>query len=198
MNSRIGAWLKVSGVSGVVTPIIAFTFILLAITYSPQFSWTENALSDLGVQEGVTAVLFNSGLIIGGILTLVFALGLFLFLRGKILGRIGAIILILDALALSAIGIFPENVKPAHFYASVAFFVLAPVSMFFFGVAFMRMSKIKLGLFTFLAAVAAVLVWTISFGEGIAIPEALSALSSSTWSIVLGFKMIKEASPSNK
>jgi len=49
MNSKNVAWLKISGVSGIVTPIVAFTFISLAIVYSPQFSWTENALSDLGV-----------------------------------------------------------------------------------------------------------------------------------------------------
>jgi len=31
------------------------------------------------------------------------------------------------------------------------------------------------------------------FGRGVAIPETLSALSASVWSMVLGFKMLKEA-----
>ena len=81
MNLKNVNWLKISGVCGILTPLVAFTFISLAIASSPQFSWTDNALSDLGVVEGVTAVLFNSGLIIGGILAIIFASGLFIFLR---------------------------------------------------------------------------------------------------------------------
>ena len=185
-------WLKTSGISGIIVPPIAFTLILLAIAYSPNFSWTENALSDLGVQEGVTAILFNNGLIFSGVLAILFATGLFIFLQENLLGRIGAFVFVIDAFALTAIGVFPENVEPVHFYASVTFFVLFPISMFFLGAAFLRMSKMKLGFFTFIVAIVAAVVWAIPFGKGVAIPEALSALSASAWSIVLGFKMLKE------
>jgi len=191
MNSKAKTWYRVAGVSGILAPFVAFTCILLAIAYSPEFSWAENALSDLGVQQGVTAVLFNSGLIISGLLTLVFSLGLLLYPRGKILGKIGASILVLDALALTAIGVFPENVKPAHLYASVTFFVLFPISLLFIGVAFLQISQKSFGLFTFSAATVAALVWAIPHGGGIAIPETIAALSVSTWSIVLGFRLLK-------
>lgn len=186
-------WLKISGISGIIAPFIAFTLILLAIAYSPDFNWTENALSDLGVQEGVTAILFNAGLIISGILTIIFATGLFTLFQGNLLGRIGAFIVVLDAFALTAIGVFPENVKPMHLYASVTFFTLFPISMFFLGAAFLRMPKIKLGFLAFIAAIVAAIVWTIPFGKGVAIPETLSALSVCVWSIVLGFKMLQRA-----
>jgi len=195
-------WLKISGICGIITPIVAFTCILLAIASYPQFSWTGNALSDLGVVEGITAVLFNFGLIIGGILALVFASGLFVFLRNKMLGGIGASIFLLAALALMAIGIFPENVKPTHYYASVAFFVLFLISILVIGATFLLTVKVKMGLFTFLAAAVAAVVWiirwTTPFVSGVAIPETLFAASASMWSIVLGFKMLKEASHSNK
>ncbi|MGC9345972.1 MAG: DUF998 domain-containing protein [Candidatus Bathyarchaeales archaeon] len=194
MDLKNSVWLKISGTSGVFTPIIAFTLILLAIASYPEFSWTENALSDLGVQEGVTAILFNTGLIVSGILAILFAAGLFMFLQENLLGRIGAFIFVLDAFALTAVGVFPENVKLTHFYASVAFFTLFPISMLFLGAAFLRKSNMKLGLFTFTAAIVAAIVWTIPFGKGVAIPETLSALSASTWSIVFGFKMLKESS----
>jgi hypothetical membrane protein len=200
MNSKNVNWLKISGVCSILTPIVAFTFILLAIVHYPQFSWTENALSDLGVQEGVTAILFNSGLIIGGILALVFVSGLFV-LQKTMLGRIGVFIFVLAALALMAIGIFPENVEPTHYYASVAFFLLLLVSLFVIGATFLLTAKVKMGFFTFLAAIVASLIWiiqwTIGFGSNVAIPETLSALSASTWSIVLGFKMLREASHSS-
>ncbi len=194
MNLKDSVWLKISGTSGILTPIIAFTLILLAIASYPEFSWMGNALSDLGVQEGVTAVLFNAGLVVDGILAILFATGLFKFLHESLLGRIGAFIFVLDAFALTAIGVFPENVKLIHFYVSVAFFMLFPISMLFLGAAFLRKSNMKLGFFTFIAAIVAAIVWTIPFGKGVAIPETLSALSASTWSIVLGFKMLKESS----
>lgn len=200
MGSKKVNWLKISGVCGIITPIVTFAFVLTAIVLFPQFSWTENALSDLGVQEGATATLFNYGLIVGGILLLVFVSGLFVSQK-TMLGRIGVIISVLAALALVAIGVFPGNVKPTHYYVSVAFFLLFPVSMLVVGVAFLLTAKVKLGFFTFLAAIVAALIWvmqwTIGFGSNVAIPETLSALSASTWSIVLGFKMVREASHSH-
>jgi hypothetical membrane protein len=185
-------WLKISGISGIIAPLIAFTLILLAIAHSPNFSWTENALSDLGVQEGVTAVLFNAALIITGVLVILFATGLFTFLQKNLIGKIGAFVFVLDAFALTAMGIFPETVEPIHFYASVTFFALFPISVFLVGAAFLRTHRTKLGFFTFTAAIVAAIVWTIPFGKGVAIPETLSGLSASAWSIVLGFKIMKE------
>jgi len=189
-------WLKISGISGILAPIIAFTLILLAISYSPSFSWTENALSDLGVQEGLTAFLFNNGLIITGVLAILFDTGLFTFLPENLSSRLSALVFVFDAFALTAIGVFPENVKPIHFYASITFFTLLPTSMFFLGATFLRMLKMELGFFTFIAAMVAVIVWTIPFGKGVAIPETLSGLSASTWAIVLGVKMVKEGESS--
>lgn len=192
--------LKLSGFSGIVTPIIAFTFILLAIAYSPEFNWTENALSDLGVQTGVTATLFNYGLIISGFFAVMFALGLFMFLSQKLLGKIGALIFVLDVLFLIAIGVFPENVRPTHYYVSVMFFVLFPISMLIMCATFFLTCNVKMGLFTFITAFVAAAVWIIQFSirfvRGVAIPEAISALSASAWSIVLGVQMLKQASRS--
>lgn len=185
-------WMKTFGINGIFAPLIAFTLILLAIAYSPEFSWTENALSDLGVQKGVTAMLFNTGLILSGVLTILFAAGLFAFLHEDFLGGIGAFLFILDSVALTAIGVFPENVKPIHTYASVVFFTLFPASMFILTAAFLRTSHNKLGFFTFLAATVATIVWTIPFGKGVAIPETISAVSASAWCIVLGCKLLKE------
>jgi hypothetical membrane protein len=202
MNLKNVTWLKISGVFGILTPLVAFTFILLAILSSPRFSWTDNALSDLGVVEGVTAVLFNSGLIIGGILVIIFASGLFIFLRNRVLGRIGAFVFTLAALALVAIGIFTENFGRIHYYVSVAFFTFAPISMLIICATFFTVGKVKMGLFSFLTAITAALVWILQFAvryvPNVAIPETFSALLASTWIIVLGFQMLKQGSRSNK
>jgi len=200
MNQGNVIWLRISGICGIVTPIVAFAFILPAIVLYPQFSWTANALSDLGVVAGTTAILFNSGLITCGVLAMLFASGLFIVFR-EMFGRIGAFIFVLGALALIAIGVFPENVKPMHYYVSVTFFVLLPISMFMISAAFLHMAKLKMGIFTFLIATFAATVWIVHFStrlvSGVAIPETLSALSASTWSVVLGFNMLKETSRSS-
>ena len=190
-------WLKIFSLCGIAAPIGAFTCIFLAILLYPQFSWTDNALSDLGIIEGATSTLFNTGLILGGILTGMFGLGLFALLEKKTLGKIGAILFIFDAVALTAIGIFPENARPMHFYASLAFFTLCPIAMFLVGGSFLLIGKARRGTFTLLAAAFAAAVWIAQFSiryvPHVAIPETLSALSASAWSTLLGYKMFKES-----
>ncbi len=193
------AWmLRLCGVCGIIAPIDVFTCILLAINYAPQFSWTDNALSDLGVTEGITAPLFNYGLIIGGVVALVFAVGLFTFLNGKALSKIGVFFLVMTTLALISIGVFPENIKPTHYYVSVAFFLLFPVSMLVHAAAFLLSNKKRMGLFTLFVAMVAAAPWILYFAtrfvEGVAIPETVSAISASAWLMVLGSKMLTYAS----
>lgn len=188
-SSKRTLTLRAAGLCGVITPIIVITLIALAISYSPWFSWTENALSDLGVR-GIAAVLFNSGLIIGGILTGVFAVGLRETLRSRTLSHAGALIFILDAATLCAIGIFPETAGEIHFYVSVAFFTLFPIAMFIIGASMMRFcSERKLGLFTVLVGLVAAVVWAFQW-EGVAIPEIVAGISASAWSIVFGTRLL--------
>lgn len=182
--------LRVAGLCGVISPLLVFTLISLAIIYSPWFSWTENALSDLGV-EGIAAVMFNSGLIVGGVLFVIFAIGLGRRMESRVLGRVGTLVLISDAVFLSTIGIFPETAGALHFYVSVAFFTLLPISRFLIGAAMMQMSpRSSLGSFTVLAGVVSVVVWTLPHG-GVAIPETLAGLAASMWTIVLGVWLLR-------
>jgi hypothetical membrane protein len=201
MSSEIN-WLKISGACGIIAPIIAFTCIRLAIAYYPPFSWTGNALSDLGVQEGLAPVLFNCGLVVSGLLALLFAFGLSSSPGARISGKVGAVLFALAMLALIAIGVFNENYTPMHWYASVAFFVLFPISMLLLTVAFSVPGQLRMGLFTFLATVIAAAPWvtffTVRYVENVAIPETISALAASVWAIIVGFKMPKQASQSNK
>ncbi len=195
MNQNKNYWLKIAAVSGILTPIIAFTCILTAIALYPQFSWTENALSDLGVVEGATSTIFNGGLVISGILALVFAVGVNNYLKESLTWRIGAFLFALDAIALMAIGAFPEHTAP-HFPASLAFFALFPLAMLFIGTALIRKGERKMAAFSSIAAIFAIAVWIfqymVGFGEGVAIPETLTSLTVSAWALVLGFKMLKQ------
>ncbi len=188
---------RIAAATGILAPIIAFTCILSAIASYPQFSWTNNALSDLGVVPGITGPLFNFGLCTCGILALIFAfLGLFVYLGKNWVGKIGAIVFALATIALICIGIFNENFSPTHYFVSVAFFVLLPISLFIITIAFGLQRRTRMALFTVLIGLAAALPWilyfTFHYVSGVAIPEFASGLAGTVWIITLSYKIIKE------
>jgi hypothetical membrane protein len=190
---------KAGAACGIVTPVLAFTCVLTAIYSYPPFSWTNNALSDLGVVSGVTGPLFNFGLYSSGLLALSFAVfGLFNYLRAHWIGKVGAAVFAAAGLALMGIGFFPENWVPAHYLFSVAFFVLLPISLLVLTGAFAFERRARMALFTLLTAVVATLPWVllsaVHYVSGVAIPEAVSGLAGGVWAVVLGYKMLRAAS----
>jgi hypothetical membrane protein len=145
-------------------------------------------------------VLFNSGLLISGALCVVFATGLFVFLKERVIGKIGAVVFLLGSLALFAIGVFPENVRPTHYIVSVMFFMLLPIAMLIIAGAFWLIHKVRMAAFTLLVAVAAATPWvlyfTIPYAPNVAVPEAVSAFAGAVWAVTLSGKMLKQASHS--
>jgi hypothetical membrane protein len=198
LKTRSAVWLRISGVCGVLTPVVAFVCVFLAIDSASGFSWVENALSDLGVVSGVTSVLFNNGLIVSGLLGFVFAVGVFVFLGEGFVSRVGAFVLVLAMVALTAIGVFPENVRPVHYLVSVAFFVFLPISMLILTGAFWLKRQVRMAVFTLVEAFAAaapwVLLFVVRYVSGVAVPEAVSALVAAVWAVVVSYKMFKAAS----
>jgi hypothetical membrane protein len=184
---------------GIATPVLAFTCILIAVYSYPAFSWTNNALSDLGIIPGVTGLLFNFGLYSSGLLTFSFAVfGLLNYLGKHWVGKAGAVAFAATGVALMCIGVFPENMVPYHYSFSVAFFVLLPISLLIITGAFAFERQTRMALFTLLTAVVAALPWVLLFAvhyvSGVAIPEFVSGLAGGVWAVVLGYKMIKAAS----
>jgi len=181
--------------SGIIAPIVAFACVLTAIASYPEFSWTNNALSDLGIISGITGPVFNFGLYCGGLFVLIFAMfGLFKYL-GSWLGKIGALSFAATGLALMNVGFFPETVVPYHYLFSVTFFVLLPISLFIITGAFAFRRQKKMALLTLLTAVAAATPWilyfTVHYANGVAIPEFASAMAGSVWVVALSYKMSK-------
>ena len=199
MSQRKDSLQRIGAVSGIVTPILAFTCILTAVASYPEFSWTNNALSDLGIVSGTTGPVFNFGLIGSGLLVFIFALfGLFKYFGNSWVGKIGAVTFAATSVALIGIGIAHENIRPYHYLFSVAFFVLLPISLLIITAAFAVKRQTKMALFTLLTAVAAALPWilyfTVHYVSGVAIPEFASAVAGSAWTVVLSYSMLKVAS----
>jgi hypothetical membrane protein len=194
-NQRNLIYQRIGASSGIVAPIVAFVCILTAIASYPTFSWSNNALSDLGVIPGITSSLFNFGLLASGILAFNFAIfGLFTCFGTSWGGKIGSAVFAAATLALIAISVFNENFSPTHYLVSVAFFTLAPIALFILTFGFLLSHQHSMAVFTVLVGVAAALPWLLLFAfnyvPNVAIPEFLSGLVVSVWAVVLSKKML--------
>jgi hypothetical membrane protein len=78
---------------------------------------------------------------------------------------------------------------------SVAFFVLAPIALFIFTTAFWLDKQKKLAAFTIIVAVVSAMPWLLLFAfnyvPNVAIPEAVSGLAISIWTVKLCSEMLR-------
>ena len=182
--------IQLAGICGVLIPIVVFFSIGAALSESPWFSWTQHALSDLGV-EGISAFFFNNGIILAGLLLLIFAYGL----SKKLTRKTGAYSLVISSLALVGVGLFPMTIFALHFALSVMFFVFLVLALFIIGLT-IKNNKFEhaLGLaaiiFAFIACCSTIFL---KFIEGIAIPELIITFPAFLWIMVYGIKITLES-----
>lgn len=196
---------KIGGLCGVLGPIIGLTFVGASIYFAPWFSWTDNYLSDLAgdVGErpiwsalGKESLIFNVGLIIAGILGIVFAANIReIPMLDTPLGRLGTLLFFLDMVALCAVGIFPKTTGFPHAVASVSFFFLVPLSLLFIGTEVRRWHEKILGWFVTLLGVIALCLAPLFFipqpwGSN-AIAEMFPTILISAFAIVFGTRLLK-------
>lgn len=187
---------KMGAICGIAVPIIAFFGISMAILSYPDFSWTNNALSDLGVVPGITNTIFNFGLYTSGLFIVTFAVfGLYIFLGDKLIGKTGALAFATAGLALMAIGFFNESFKPTHYIVSVVFFAMLPIALWLITIALYLKKQVKLAILSislsFAAAIPWILYFLIRYVSNVAVPEAVSAGAGCIWAIIISYKMFK-------
>jgi len=179
---------RVAGICGIFIPVVIFASLGLSIASSPWFTWTQNALSDLGIQAN-TAAIFNYGMILGGILTLIFSLGLIKILSNKT----GAYLISVSSVAFIGIGLFPETFFVLHFITSALFFILLTIALLIIGLTIKQNPfERSMGSLAFVFALIAIGSTIFLFYlEGIAISEALSCFPAFVWFLIIGVKMIR-------
>jgi len=144
-SGKVAGLRSIAGVCGITSQFAGVIVILVTVSSSPWFSWTENYISVLGV-EGSATMLFNSGLILIGVLSLVFAVGLGTsLLSGGLLGQSGMVSLILGSSAIAAMGIFPRTTGLPHDLASLAFFVFVALALLLIGAMAITTSQMLWG-----------------------------------------------------
>jgi hypothetical membrane protein len=189
---------KISGMQrpikiGFFAPLIALVCIMIAILLSPGFDWFSNALSDLGhytrtdlgPYKLIGAIIFNSGLIITGLLMLYYTIWILRETR-DIFTKIGIVPLLLSLCFLISIGIFSENFGDLHYYVSVGFFFTFPFSMWLIGIGWLRFPHLRwFSIISLLLPFISVFMWADYMnGTSIwqqAIPEIVTAFSAIVW-----------------
>lgn len=171
--------------AGTVAPIVALGGILIATTVDPTFSWTHDALSDLGIRDE-SAVIFNGTLVVGGGLGLLYAWGVWMAATTRV-DRFIAGIFGSSCLALAGVGLFVIG-HPFHLPAAIAFYVLFTVTMLADGLVRRRTETGVLVLGLVVVHVAIWVTWMNGLwpGAGLALPEYAGAVLVPMWVWFLG------------
>ena len=190
---------------GAIATALALGGIALATLLDPTFSWTGDALSDLGVRER-SAPVFNGGLILGGLVGLGYAAGLWrvnrkpsakgrdppvgrpsAFGRSPAFGRFRALVFGLAMVAMAGVGLF-DLTHPLHAPAAIGFYTSVTATFAVDGVA--RRGR-PTGRITLAFVPIHVAVWATFLAglwpvTGLALPELPGALMLAAWVWVVG------------
>jgi len=167
---------------GTIGPVIAYVFIGISIALSPWFSWSNNALSDLGhsVKSGVAPV-FNLGLLLTGFTILVYAVTAL-----KKHSRYTSICLSASAFLLQSIATFNEAYGFLHYAVSVLFFVSLGVALIVYAIE--RKSSLTVAAFI-IGFGSWILFWSKIYSAGVAVPEVISSTAVTFWLVLSSLRI---------
>jgi hypothetical membrane protein len=107
---------KIAGFLSFVGACQFLIIMLICEAIYPGYSISKNMISDLGI--GQTAGLFNSSIVLLGVLIILSAISFHSFHRN----RIFTALMILTGTGAIGVGIFPENISPFHeIFAGITF-----------------------------------------------------------------------------
>ncbi|MDO8123613.1 MAG: DUF998 domain-containing protein [Candidatus Hermodarchaeota archaeon] len=204
-SSRLGA------ICGILGPLIGFASIAIAIGLSPTwFNWWINALSDLGhpaMLGGLNgtpglnpaAPYFNGGLILTGIVTIIFCthLLMFFYLRKNIIGMIGTFLFMISMAFLALVGVYHEALLFPHAIAALGFFFTLFICSIILGIAFVRNPSTRIeGIIALIMGVIITITLFVGFSNlvpwtGAAIPEMIMAIAGFIWIIPVCIRMYR-------
>jgi len=162
---------------GMLAGTVPWAFIAVSVLLSPWFNVYNNALSDLGNTSlnSSVAYIFDSGLIVTGLLAATF--GLILSFRKK--DRrflIWSVPLTIASLDLSMIGAFNESMGRIHDVVSIVFFVAIVITMLLFGYASRSLSAPGLGVLSLVLGILSAVVWFAPWPwNGVALQETFTS-----------------------
>jgi hypothetical membrane protein len=186
--------IHIAGISGILASTVPLIMTFASTMLEKSFSWNKNALSDIGVSQ--TAWLFNSVLIVGGLLNLLFAFGLRSYLGKARLSKTGVWLFIVSSISLALVGVFTENYSTLHGLVALGYLLVAPLSLVFIGLGEkgqgIRKVSLVLGILALLSLIILpVVVFGLNLQVGFAVPEFLEAVLLSIWTFYVSIKLLR-------
>jgi hypothetical membrane protein len=162
-----------------------------SIALSPWFDWHRDSLSSLGVSA--SASWFHASVHVQGLAMAVLALGLWFREARTRLGTLGTATLILGALAVSLVGVFPRNLGPVHLAVAATYFVATPIGLAIVGAAMWSTGGRLHAVLTVCAGAAALLGIAATPHKGFAVPELVAGLFVGVWVFATGMGLLLSA-----
>jgi hypothetical membrane protein len=186
--------MRLGGLCGILGSVLSLVMVFAATVISPWFRWDTNALSELGVGE--VSLVFNSAVVIGGVLNFIFALGARKYLSERRVIRIGVALIMLSSVCLALVGIFTVAYHFAHAIVSLGYFVSAPTGFILIGLGTERGTIRTPSIVTGIAALLAILIMpmmflVMPFKVGFAVPEMIEALILAAWIVFMGVRLLR-------
>ena len=190
--------------AGIAAPVVTLGAIFVATLLSPEFGWSGNALSDLGstlsaASTPATRLVFNGGLIGGGLVGLGFGYALVRAARNRV-ELLGVGLFGLDLVALVLIGVFPLGTEP-HVPVAIAFYGLLSAALWTYGSGNVMAGDRTHGIATVLAGVVNSGAWAvwIATGDllrpGLALPEIVGAVLFAGWAVGTSLDVLDRLGP---
>lgn len=173
---------------GLLAAIVAFGTIFLTTAIAPWFSWTHDALSNLG-DPGQWSLywMFNVGMILAGVLGAASAARVTLASRNRV-QFLGSVVMTLAILDLALIGYF-HIPRDLHGPVSVAFFVLLSYGTMLYGTGEVLDGAVGRGLALVWLGIVHVTQWVVwavqDVATGVAIPEFVGAVVVLIWMLLV-------------
>jgi len=192
-SNRTLKLIRLSGISGIISSTLPLIMILASTVLEKSFSWNKNALSDIGVSQ--LAWLFNSALVVGGLLNLLFAFGLRNYLSKTRWLKIGVSLIIVSSISLALVGVFTENYSILHGLVALGYLLLTPLGLLCIGWGEKSHQIGKVSLVLGITALLAILglpiiTFVANLQIGFAVPEFVASLVLSIWTFWVSLKLL--------
>jgi len=175
---------------GFIGPLVINVCIVICTAILPNFDWANNPLSDmgswyrtdLGELQIVSAILFNGGLIVTGILCAYFTIWLMRKFTDR-LSKFGLAFFVVTSLLMIGIGIFSEDFSLPHGVTAISFFLSIPIACAVIGLVWLRLKETRTigGVAIFLAFLSLLFMFQPWIDFSIAVLETLVSLVALTW-----------------
>ena len=194
MSPQVKKLIRLAGISGIIGSTLPLIMIFESTMLEKSFSWNKNALSDIGISQ--TAWLFNSALIVGGLLNLLFATGLRNYLDKTRWSKRGVSLFIISSISLALVGVFTENYNIIHALVALGYLLLAPLGIICIGRGEKseQFGKVSLALGTIALLTIfglPVVTFVANLQIGFAVPEFAESLALSIWTFWVSLRLLK-------